>query len=85
METKEIKKSSTTIKVVTEHENIFTILQIINDDKKMYKIAVGDAIISNNEFTSVKDAKNYIDSKPYEILVNLICLTNERMKNYETK
>lgn len=60
------------------HENLFT---IIKQDKK-YKIAVGNVLISELTFTKLADAKKYIESKPYEIIVNLIGLAIDKFNEY---
>lgn len=47
-----------------------------------FKVVVGNAIISNKDFFTLEDAISYIDSKPWELIVNLFCYTLE-MQNYE--
>lgn len=51
-------------------------------------IAIGNHIVTRNNFASVEDAKAYIDAKPWDLLVNTTCLiydiTNELKKKEKT-
>lgn len=82
MNTEQINTKTTTITPVAECE-LFTILKVETNEKTTHKIAAGDAIISEEEFDTITDAKKYIRKKPYTLLVNLMFLTYQKMKNYE--
>lgn len=41
--------------------------------KKQTRIVCGNAIVSREVFKSVKEAKAYIDKKPWELIVNTAC------------
>lgn len=56
-----------------QYETIFTLVQ--NNGNVM--IAVADKIISKMTFATFEEAKAYIDSKPYELIVNATCLLYE--------
>ena len=55
------------------------IFVLVKTDKNV-KIAVGNALVSKLSFKSLKDAKTYIDSKPWELLVNVICYLQDLSK-----
>ena len=52
---------------------------------KQTRIAVGNAIISRNTFDSVKAAKAYIDQKPWELMINLLCYVYDMAKKQEAE
>lgn len=62
-----VKKTDT---IKTEaYQVIFTLVT----RNKETEIAVGNNIVSKIKFKSTKEAKNYIDSKPWELIVNTTC------------
>lgn len=56
-----------------------------DEETKEYRIILGNSIVSTESFTSEEDAKKYVDSKPYELLINLICDIYQKLKNDESK
>lgn len=44
----------------------------------IFKIAAGDTIISKNDFTTLDEAKAYVNSKPYELIINISCYCMEQ-------
>lgn len=52
-----------------ERYNVFT---IAGNKNRGYIIALGQYQVAENVFKSVKAAKEYIDSKPYDIIINAI-------------
>lgn len=52
-----------------QHEDLFVIVE----QNGQFRIAVTNKIISNKVFGSLKEATNYIDSKPWELIVNVSC------------
>lgn len=67
-------------KTFAAQEKIFVLVQ---DTNKKWHIAVGQKIISQKTFNSVKEADAYINSKPYELLINLFCLIQEMQRKNE--
>lgn len=62
------------------NEQLFAFAKINNK----VRIVVGRNIISEKEFDKFKEAQKYLDQKPWEIIVNLICLISKDIKNNET-
>lgn len=57
-------------------EGIFTVLE----RDGIFKIAVGNKIIVKNEFKSCEEAYDYIEAKPWELIINTVCLVYELSK-----
>lgn len=66
---------------ITQHD-VFAIVE-----KEKTFIAIGNTIISEKTFKNTEEAISYINSKPYELIINTCCyimqLNNE--KKNETK
>lgn len=65
-----IKEAKTKQAKIENYETIFTLVEI---EKGKIKIAVTNKIISAKEFKTMKEAKSYIDSKPWELIINATC------------
>lgn len=52
---------------------------------KLTRIACGNAIVSRLQFKSVKEAKSYIDSKPWELIINVTAYINDLLKKEQSK
>lgn len=76
--TKTTIKNDKSIKLV-KHD-IFTLVK--GEDKKV-QIVIGDALITERKFSSFKYAKEFIDSKPYELIMNIACLSVELMLKFQ--
>ena len=61
----------------TEQYNEFFTLVTSN---KQTRIACGNAIVSRQVFKSVKEAKAYIDQKPWELIINVTAYVNDQLK-----
>lgn len=75
-------KVEVTEQVQTERYN--EIFLLVTRNKKTM-IAIGKSIVSNKTFKSVKEAKTYIDQKPWELLINVICLITDTAKTVKTE
>lgn len=75
-------KVEVTEQIQTERYNEIFILVTKN---KQTMIAIGKSIVSNKTFKSTKEAKTYIDQKPWELLINVICLINDTEKTIKTE
>lgn len=64
---------------VHQHETIFTIPEINGN----FCICVGNKIISKQNFVSLEEAIAYIDSKPWELIVNATCAIYDLSKNFK--
>lgn len=67
------------VRKVHQHETIFTIPEINGN----FCICVGNKIISKQNFISLEEAKAYIDSKPWELIVNATCAIYDLSKNFK--
>lgn len=68
---------------VTQHD-IFSVVE--RDDVTF--IALGNTIISEKKFANTKEAINYINQKPYELIINASCFAIEqhlKSQKHETK
>lgn len=50
---------------------------------KKYKIALGNTLVDENEFETLEDALEYIEKKPYSLILALICHSIELHENYK--
>lgn len=69
-------KPKVEVKEVSKTHNYQTIFTIVERNKN-FNIAVGNKIVSKLTFVTLKEAKDYIDSKPYELIVNATCCIYE--------
>lgn len=55
-------------------------------DKEGVKITIGNYVISKKVFKTWQQAEDYLNTKPYEIILNAACLFAENfVKTYEKK
>lgn len=66
--------------VHTDKDKFFTFVERKEND---VIICVGNHIVSSLSFKTWKDAKDYTKRKTWELLVNVMCLINQKMKDYE--
>lgn len=62
-------KVQSTELVKTQQHDVF----IIVEKNGQCLIALGDKIVSKNTFATIEEAQNYIDSKPWELIINATC------------
>lgn len=55
------------------HDNIFQVANV----QGRYMIAVMDKIVTKKSFETQEEAIEYIDSKPWELIINVTCLISE--------
>lgn len=65
---------------MVQHE-VFMIVKL----DKTYKIAMGQQLIVPHKFKTLKDAKAYIDSKPWELMINSASYLTQFMINNQEK
>lgn len=65
------KKGSNAKKETTEmvHYDIFQVIKKNNETR----ICIGTIVVSEEKFATIEEAIKYIDSKPYELLINVCC------------
>lgn len=56
------------------------VLNIVENNDK-YIITMGNYQLSPEEFDSLKDAEEYLATKPYDMLINLMCIVNDIQNN----
>ena len=66
--------------VHTDKHSLFT---FVERGSKDVIICVGNKIASSQTFETVKKAQEFTEKKTWELLVNVMCIVNETMKNYE--
>ena len=72
---KKSKKKSNE-ELVKLHELQYPFAAIENNG--VFKIVAGNTIISKNDFATLEEAKEYVDSKPYELIINISCYCMEQ-------
>ena len=72
-------KVTTTEKISTSGYDMFTLVTKNNS----VMIAVADKIVSRHTFKTEETAQAYIDSKPWELLVNVACVCFDLMNKQE--
>lgn len=72
----EVKNQKT---ISTHKRGIFTIAE--KDDK--FYILVQNYVVSEKTFDTLKQADNYIKSKPWELIINVTSLTQKIIKQNE--
>lgn len=85
-----LNKEVTNEKSVSVHESRtfpFRIIEVHENNKKYYQIAIGNSIMSPKKFNKKYKAELYIMLKPWELITNVIGLTIQisKEKDYETK
>ncbi len=60
----------------------FTIVKI---DDNGYRVAVGRYIVTEETFRTIETAEDYINSKPYELIINTILILLENEKQAKTE
>lgn len=87
---KEMPTKATTTTTIHESKNFpFQIIEIITtneEDKiieKTFKIGAMGAFMSEKVFTRKCDAEKYISLRPWELIINIICLTIQNAISYE--
>lgn len=62
-------------------------LQVVRLAERKFTICIGKTRISSKEFKTFKEAKTYVESKPYELIINSACFcmeTSQKIKQNET-
>lgn len=58
---------------------------IIVQKNDEFRIAVGDTYVSQEVFNTIEEAYDYLEKPTWEMIVNFICLTNQKFKEYENE
>lgn len=64
-----MKKQKENAVEIHEHDEFV----IVKNEQNLYLIVFGNSYVSQKQFNTLEDAKNYIDSKPYEIIFACCC------------
>lgn len=64
-----MKKQKENTVEIHEHDEFL----IVKNEQGLYLIVFGNNYVSRKQFNNLEDAKNYIDSKPYEIIFASCC------------
>lgn len=75
--TKEVEREYTKV----HQHDLFNIVE----HNKEFMIAVGNSIIDPQKFGSLKAATNYIDSKPWKLIVNTTCFIMDKSNEIKNK
>ena len=64
-------------------DGLFTI--VLDKETRKYFITVGKYSLSPAEFDTLEEAKNYIDSKPWKLIVQIAMIFVEGVKDINAK
>lgn len=73
---KKAEKKVECLRKIHQYEEIFTIVE----ENDQFRIAVGNKIVDQKVFKTLKDAQKYIDEKPWKLMINVTCLVYEMSK-----
>lgn len=65
---------------IYQHE-LFTII----NDHGVFRIALGNQVVTRNEFESREAAEHYLDCKPWEVIFNSVTVMIEKLYKVEYK
>lgn len=69
-------KKETYPRVHKDKENIFTIVQM---EKNIFRIALGNEIVVDKEFKTKQEAQEHIDKKGWEMMINVFCVVSKKV------
>ena len=67
-------------KVHTDKDNFFTFIEV---EENQIIICVGNERVSQQTFKTLEKAKEYTKRKPWELLVNVMCVVTNKIIQYE--
>ena len=73
------KESKTTIHPINEE------IVVVEVAENKFLIGAFGMIVSSKEFISLEHATDYINSKPWELIINLCTLAFKKLQEYETE
>lgn len=62
-----------------DHEDVF----MIGNHEGKWKIAIAGKLVSRREFDSREEAREYIQSKPWELIFNATCIMYENIQAFK--
>lgn len=65
----------------TEMYDVFTLVKSDQEEKVM--IAIGNNIVTRNTFKNTRTAKDYINSKPWDLILNTCAIMQDMLKKNE--
>lgn len=65
--------------VKTEQYDLFT---LVNKGKKWF-VAIGNNVVTHSTFDRAEQAKKYIDTKPWELILNTCAVMQSMLKQME--
>lgn len=74
-----MKETKTTIHPINEE------LVVVEVAENKFLIGAFGMIVSSKEFETLQDAEDYINSKPWELIINLSTLAFKKLQEYETE
>lgn len=77
----QINKESNLIKTVEVEDTVFTIVEVDGN----HRVAIGRNIVSTRMFETVIGARDWIDSKPWELLINTVVILYNTLNNKENE
>ena len=73
-------KETKSYPAVLEQDKVFTFVEQQEND---VIVAVGNEMVTSIHFKDLKAAKEYVRKKPYELLVNLMCIVTNKIMTYD--
>lgn len=78
-----VSNSISNFNIFEVKESPFTVLERKEDNNTLCVIALGNDRVSEKFFTSVEDAIQYVDSKPWELILNTTVVLMDKLNNVE--
>lgn len=69
------------VSYTTEMYDVFTLVK--SEKEKKVMIAIGNNIVTRNYFKNTREAKDYINSKPWDLILNTCAVMQDMLKKNE--
>lgn len=64
-------------------KKVFDIFTLVKPEDGTVKITIGNYLITPKTFKTMKAAEDYLEKKPYDILINMMCLAYQQLRKEE--
>ena len=83
LENENQNNSKSNFNIFEVKESPFTVIERKEDKNTLCVIALGNDRVSEKFFTSVEEAIQYVDTKPWELILNTTVVLMEKLNNVE--
>ena len=85
-ETKQVNEMKTAIHQLENKDCFpFAVLEVEDNEQHFFTPVLGNSLTTDKKFESLEETENYIISKPYDLILSLVCETLKLHQNYETE